>query len=359
MASDKKNNAVHPVSIQKDNSDCFVCLTKPFVRLTSLTGLGAIQSSCPHCAKHFSQKQIVQKSKFHWVLAVLYVIVLLYYIGYGFYLVIHCRQKIECFELISEFIFSINALSSVFFSLKLNNLRLKELNSWITLFENKNKFGFKTILDAETINYLTRFGRKCCIFVFILITAYSCICLLSLFFTTCDFEHVSRRTSSIFSIYVQLIVIFEFSNQHVFLKHINNVCYSTIIRSMCDVLPINNNLVLENSKVLEGKNYMIESNSLEMKLSNMIKYHSAITDNMYLLQKFVSSSMVIWITLTLVILVMNIYVMIKTALASNYSLVVILLEIKTYSIIVSIIYLLTIIEKTTNQVSYCLSFYTE
>lgn len=344
-----QNNTVNP-SIKKrlDQSDCFVCIIKIALTFSSLSGLSAVKCSCPHQDKK-STNQTVERSNFHYVLSIIYTFMFSIIIGYLLYTFINCHKKLECYELISELMFSINAFVAIIISIKFNKLRINEFKNWIYVLESKRTYGFRTILNRKIINRVRRFALISCSLI-IFVTIVFCILFYAIPSKTCTIGCYMIRAGSIWSIYVQMVIIFEITMLHVLVRALNNICLTTVIQFMCDVLSEDETLVEINDKYCRKERYMIENIPLEYKLRNFIKFRTIVYNTIEMLYKFISPSTFVWISTTLVILIINIYVLINIAIVGTYD-VNILVEIKTYTVIICIIYLLNIVEETKKQVS--------
>lgn len=343
-------NVVSPVNKQIDQSDCFVCIIKPLITFLSFSGLSAIKCMCPHTNRS-QNKQTIERSNFYFGLAIFYMIIFLLIIGYASYLFINCHVKLECLELVSELMFSINAFAGIAISLNFNQLRIREFKSWIKLFEDKRKFGLRRILMRKQIIKLRSSAQRGYILIIFVIAIFATLSYV-ISSENHDASYYLIRTGSVLSIYVQLVVIYECAIEHVFLKALNNASFTTMIQCLCDILPYDNVLLNDSKLYCKSNRRMVENISLKCKLNNLINFHSAIYGNIQLLYKYIGPSTLEWIIITIGILIINIYIVVRVTISDSYDSMDLLLEIKTYFIIIGIIYLLNIIEETKKQVSF-------
>lgn len=338
---------VKPEIINMEICDCFVCVIKPLINVASFTGLSGLKYSCPHTKKP-TTKSYYERSRIHLAISFLMLGVVSLAIIFYSYLVVNCKLQLECYELLSETLFLLNSVVTILCGILFNDLRIRELNAWIQIFEHKLQYGFKIILDKKTMQSLKRYSQICCLVTFSILLAFIALPYVMMTYKSISALFLFRRIASLISIYIQLIIIFQFSMQHTFLKALNEKCYSTLVCTMIEKCP--ECKMPKIYKKIEANRFLCDGLSLESRIRKMIRFRGAVMQNIKLLHRYVSFSTLTWFALTLVVLIINIFVMVNVTINGKYDTVIVLLEVKTYSLIICIIYLLYIMEGTKNQV---------
>lgn len=342
-----RSNFINPFKLNPKISDCFVCVVRPLVSVTSIVGISPVSSKCPHSRKptKFAYYKI---SRFRMIISYILSFLLMLAVLCYVYMIIICKIKFECLVLISETIFlAISVALIVFFLLKYD-VRLQELNAWVATLEYRKIYGFETIIDENKMKLILHYSKLYILFVCIVMTFLSYLSYA--FMDERMFPWLMiRRTSSLISIYIQFAVIYNFWTLHIISKISLRVCYAKLAK--CMAKRVSNITIPHKLKETNSENYFEDFVPLKKIIRNTRIFHTIVKENLVLFQKFINPAILFWLPTTLAVLIINIYLLLNVAMYEKYNHQILLMEIETYAIIFTIIYQLKAVQDTVNLVS--------
>lgn len=339
------NKTVAPSPNKFTLSDCIVCLFRPMLSITSLVGIIPVTINCAH-SKRPVKNACCKWSFYHVIVTSVLLLFLIFAIFMYVYLAISCKEKLECMEIISETIFMINSAIIVAFSLFKNNIRIMYLNAWIETFKKRNNYGFKTLIDDTNMKLVWDYCKTYKIFIVILLTFYSITYYFFIIQNLSGWLHLTRITSLV-GIVIQLLLVMEYSVYNIFTRIIMDVCYASLVDSMIKIIP--GTIKPEIYKKIEIQSSIRSTLSLEERIRQTRRFHSVIILNMEFIVKALNPTAVLWLSSNLAILIINTYVLCFMFCNSitNYAIV---LQFKTYLLIICILYLLKLIQEAGKKV---------
>lgn len=341
------NNTVRPNFVKLTVSDCIVCLFRPVINYSSLVGLTPITINCEH-SKHPAKNAFCKWSFFHTIITTILLLFLMFAIFMYVYLVINCKEKLECMEIIAETIFIINSAIVVAFSLFRNKMRILYLTSWIDVFNKKSMFGFKTIIDEKKMKIIWNNCKIYKIFLVVFMIFCSVMYFFLILYKASGWLHFIRTTSLV-GLLIQLLIILEYSTYNIFTNIIMDICYVSLVESMIKRVP--SITKPEIYKKIEMLNSIRGLLTLEERIRQTRRFHTVIIQNFEFIVKLLNPIAVLWLGSNLAVLIINTYVL-CLMFFNNPTNYVIVLQFKTYLLIICIIYLLNLIQETGQKVIF-------
>ncbi|KYB28726.1 hypothetical protein TcasGA2_TC032427 [Tribolium castaneum] len=316
--------------------NCVVCV----LTYTLFVGhyVTPIVGYCSHSNHRYSKTQyfaIVKISQiFDWILLLLYAGATF---SYSNVVVEECskvKNKIMCLHFWGDQIFSINGLLCMFFFLLQINTRLKNLNAWAHLIENRHSFKMENVICVHCTKNLMKRNFKLIAVLMAAILFFIGVQFWMSDMTPLDF---TRRGSIFLSELIQCNIAFQFSQKSLFLLYITNSLKKSIVRKFRQRLEIGTNL--EDSLRNYTKFWIILK-----KYQNLIR---VLNMNIALMMKYFVLTSIIFSLSSVIALIVNIYILIKyfdlNALALGT------LELRTVATIWSNLHIAAEVEKTINR----------
>lgn len=313
--------------------NCVVCVLEITIKTSFI--LVPINGFCRHRARNYSEVQHFRIAKLKLIAAygVLFCTILAT-CAYPYMLMNVCEkdEKITCLVLWTELIFSGTGIILFALSLLQVKSRLFDLNGWAKIVENRRSFGINNVICVDCNRHLYKRSKL----FFYLILLLNLAFISSYYFTDDALPFtIARDSSLVISSFIQAQIVFQFSQKTRYFRVIHKSLRKAIVSKL--------NGKLDRLQRSPNSIYL-NDNSLEDMLKGYTRYILAMHENFKLLNDFLSPMMIIWLLASVANLIVNFYLIIivwRVLYVSH----VFILQVRTYTIVLGIIYLLNCVQK--------------
>lgn len=322
-------------------NDCLVCLVKPSINFFLI--VMPIKSECPHKMPKSKRQHYRTHTKLFQVSYSILFLSVLCTLVYCYQITRQCQKAtLQCFILCQETIFCLNGMIIHVVAIIKTNARIRDLNGWISIFQNTKKFGNNIHFSQM---FVKTFHKYIYLYIAIITSVLTGFTVGNFIIDdNMDFK-ILRQIPVIFSFYIQLTIVLKFS---VLINFVNKI-YSDLKQEL------NNTIILHTSndnKIVPV--YRKEFDTLEGKLRQLHKYVLALSRNFLLIAEFYQAKCVFWLWMSILNLIFNIFMIItQWDKVTNY---IIILQLRTFGTMVSIVYLMFRAQNVQNVVSVTYNF---
>lgn len=329
--------------------NCVVCILGPALTFCSKIGITLLTSTCPH-TKTKNNKLNFEISSSSFVLSYLLDIVLICGAICHIYVLVQSQSKIPALQAISELLFCF----CTFWIQIMGRVHLKKRRnafvSWIILFENKKIFAIKSIVSKKKAIHIKKIFTIYLYSVGWFTVLYTCYFVWLLYDRRFDLLVLSKFASFI-SIIVQLHSVVVFTSKAFFFHGLIENLKFHLIETLKKV-----HFSTKKKQFSKEDHFQDDFVNIEDIIVRLRKYYHCIIQNLKYLDSTLDVSVVVWLSLILSILVINIYIIIYCALVGEINIYTMVLEAKTNIVIFCVFHLLVCIQKVENMVSFLIYF---
>lgn len=319
-----------PKKVLFEPENCIVCIVGPILTFGASKGLSPIVGVCPHQkngkkqSRNKSDRVEIRKSKTGFAFIYFLAFVLLLIICYQTYQLFKAKNILEVLTILTDLLFCMSTLACIFNYPFLTTEKLVFWNGEFQLINEAKFYGINSILSEGKQKLFYWFYRI--ISVFIICLSLLLVLYASWFFYKLEFTQLQTTIfNTLYCTFIQTCFASNFLTLFIFNKGVLENCL--------------------NYKENFGKQIKVSPRIMKTPLTeNLIgirKFYSAVVVNYLRVGKIFQVSILIWCLNSVLILILNIFILVKF---HNTSATTLIVEIRTFLLIVYIIVTLPYIQ---------------
>lgn len=319
-------------------NDCLCCVMRIIIRIGCLLGTSPIICECDHSKTYFQQQ--FSTSTLYFLLSISYLVTLICSFRINIYYLFeknNTKTRIQLLQIIVLLLLELAVIGDFLLTIFKLKTRKKELNSLISIINNRQNYGVKEIFSQRNRKYLRSLSR---IYLFIVLFI-TIVCSCQILIRGGKQENENSFHSVIASSLCLIILVthmFQLTFKQLLLKTILNSIYNVFRNTLEKRLLTQNNIILKNSYL--------------QNLRQLQKMYCAVILSCKSFNNFLNPFLLYQFIINIILAIMGYYLLTVTWILRNErETLSFITEFGLCTILIMVVYILSIVDSLYNSVS--------